>query len=123
MSFYGDMQKIATNLLTQFDQGGIQYVRRVKTTPSGRDPGVITQTLVTLKGAAKGATKKYIDRGQAIAGDIVVTAAVEQFTKVGFVPIVSDGVKVGGVTYNIETVLAVPPAGTVVAYKLIGRKG
>lgn len=125
MGFYNDMQKIATDLLTQFDQGGLQYVRRVKTTPNGPDPGVITPTTITLHGAANGVSKQYIGSSLAdgtliVVSDLMATVSVKDFS---FEPSLADVVKVNGVSHNIIQVLKVPPAGTPVVYKLFFRKG
>lgn len=121
MAFYDQMQKIATKLLTKFDQGGMIYIA-LGPAASGRDPGPRTRTLVTLIGAARGVSKKYIDSGLAIAGDYQSTHPVDNFTALGREPKPGDLVKANDIEYPVKQALKIPPVGTTVAYRLIYGK-
>lgn len=69
--FYGDMQGVATELLTQFNQGTMTYKSSTPATPF--EPAV--DTVVPFKGTATGVAFKY--RNDLVtASDIEITAAV-----------------------------------------------
>lgn len=119
MTFYQEMQDIATNLLTEFNQGVIEYG---VITPGGGpvdNPGPSVTTWTTLKGAvAKGVSEKYVRLSLAVATDLQVTMMVTA----GIVPDMKDMVRIDGVQSKIVAIAPKPAAGTVAAYILIVRK-
>lgn len=119
MAFYEDMQKIASDLLTEFKQGVIEYGRITPGAGPADNPGPSTITWQTLKGAvARGVSQKYIASSLAVATDQQITMSADQL-----VPNIRDKAKIDGVELKIVHVLPRPAAGTVAAYTLIVRKG
>lgn len=117
MSFYNDMQGLATGLLRDFDQGGI--VLSVATPGAGpaHNPGPVTFADVPLPGAARGVSAKYVDGTHVLATDLQLTVPGELAT-----PKLGDVVKLSGVAHQIVRIIPKPATGTVVAYLLIVRK-
>ena len=121
MTFYDQMQKIATKLLTKFDQGGMTYIA-LDEADGGRDPGPRARTYASIPGVARGVSQKYIDSGLAIAGDYQSTHPVTIFFAIGRPPKVGDLVNINGLEYPVKQALRIPPVGTTVAYRLIYGK-
>lgn len=121
MTFYADMQKIATDLLIEFKQGIIQYVSITPGNGPVHNPGPsIEGAPVTLVGAvARGAKYKYILKGQAIASDLQVTHSIQEDVNAKMDEIII----VDNVRYKIVHIEQKPASGTKVAETLIIRKG
>lgn len=121
MSLYAKMQGLAGKILSnpQFKQDGIVFIRVTKTTPDGPDPGAIVYDPFPLNGVAKGASKKFIDQGLAIAGDYESVHAVSDFNEVGREPVPGDIVEMNGIRYTIKQALKTPPTGTAIVIRLI----
>ncbi len=96
MTFYDEMQQVASGVLQEFTQGIISYIRPKPTTGpvddpvSGGEPDVFQ-----LAGAvANGVSKKYVDMGLAVATDLQVIANVDpRFTPDMNGSMMIDGVK------------------------------
>lgn len=120
MTFYEEMQGIATGLLTEFKQGVIQIAKITPGSGPKNNPGPSTETLTTLKGAvARGVKFKYVQSGMAVASDLQVTHAVQD----GVTPAIDGFVYIDGVKYKIVNIVDKPAAGTKVVHTLIVRKG
>lgn len=118
MAFYEDMQNIASNLLTEFKQGVIEYGRLTPGAGPADDPGASSIAWQTLKGAvARGVSQKYIALSLAVATDKQITMSAE------LVPDIRDKARIDGEELKIVHIVARPAAGTVAAYTLIVRKG
>lgn len=117
MTFYDEMQSLATNLLTEFKQGTIVLVSVTPGSGSIDDPGTPTETPYTLKAAASGPSAKFINAGIAETSDVQIVCAVPSV-----VPNIKDFVTIDGVRYKIIHVEPKPRAGTPVAYLLIVRR-
>ena len=118
MSFYSEMQDIATDLLTEFDQGTIEYV---KMTPGGGpadNPGEPTEVKTGVEGVVKGVSFKYIDGTNILSTDLQLTFAV----KVGLVIDYKDYVDIDGTRLKIIKGFNIPPSGITVAQRLILRR-
>lgn len=118
---YGRMQKTATRLLTRFAQGIITLTRVTPGTPDPEtpwlpaDPSVTTYELQATVAAVTldQANAKYIDGTVITSSDLVVTCAAPPVRpQLGFF------VNIGGVAQVIKKIVALPAAGTPVAYKL-----
>lgn len=119
MSFYSDLQGIASGILAEFKQGTITLVRT--TYEEGEEPwenGTPTTTTYTLDAVARGANSREIGTAYANgtlvqASDLVVTCAVPPVE-----PQMADKVTVDGKEHVIKGISRTPSAGTPVAYTL-----
>lgn len=117
MSFYGEMQALAKDLLREFDQGSIAV--SVATPGSGppHNPGPVTFVDVPVDGTARGVSAYYVDGVNVLATDLQVTIPGGVV-----VPKATDKVKLSGVAHSIVRIMPKPAQGTVAAYLLIVRK-
>lgn len=111
--FYAEMQGVAAELLSEFKQGAISY--EIDGPATGPDyapvPGATTST--PLDATSAGVSARLIDGTRIKAGDIVVTAAV-----FGDEPTLAGRIVIDGRVMQIVEVSAVPPAGTVLCWKI-----
>jgi len=121
MGFYDDMQKVATELLTEFNQGEIFITIVEQGAFDGKPwkPYDASTSYVEVKGVVKGVSSKYITRGLAIEGDIEVTIAVPVG---GDLPNMNSSVFTDSGAYKIISIEPVPANGTPVIVKMIARK-
>lgn len=120
MSFYSDMQKVATSVLTEFKQGAIKLVQFSQSEEwSPDDPDEQTEVIYDLNGTVSGVSYEYLKEGYAVSTDLTVVAAVVD----GVTPTENDFVDIDGVRYKIIKDVSVPSAGTKVVWKFIVRKG
>ena len=115
---YEAVQKITTNILTDFNQGVIQLVKITPGTGPSEQPGAPTEVLHTMKGTVKGVSKKYVSAGLAKATDLEVILAVSSSST----PEITDKLIINGERHNIAQLMPKPPSGVVVAYVLIVRR-
>ncbi|AID29246.1 hypothetical protein [Mesorhizobium jarvisii] len=114
MSFYDDMAGVATELLTEFNQGSVQLKRETPGVVDPDQPWVpIEPTVETwpLNAAVRRVSQKYVDGTLIVATDNQVTFAVP-----AIVPAMTDTLIVDGVELAMKDLRPIPPAGTVVAY-------
>lgn len=121
MTFYEDMQNIATELLIEFKQGIIQYVSITPGNGPAHNPGppVIGAPITLIGAVARGAKYKYILKGQAIASDLQVTHSIQAGVDVKMDEIII----VDNVKYKVVHIEQKPASGVKVAETLIIRKG
>lgn len=108
--FYDNMQGVATELLTEFNQGTMSY----NYITGGTSPfdGPATVTAVPFKGTATGVAFKY--RNDLItASDIEITAAVFEPA-----PLPNGTVTIDGIERQIIGFKAIPAAGAPSVYKI-----
>lgn len=118
MSFYDEMQKIASGVISEFGQGVIEFVRATPGSGPAYDPGEPALQTFTVTGTAKGVSYKYVDNTQILQSDLQVTIPGD----VGFVPAMTDQISVDGRRYNeIIAVKKIPAAGTPVVFVVIFR--
>lgn len=123
MSIYDEMQGVAHELLTEFDQGGLTYIRLVPGNGPPDNPGAPTQDIKKFAGVARGVSFKYI--GTTLANGSLVVASDLQVTlpaDLGINPDMADFVGVATVQHKIIQIIKLPATGTVVAYRLIIRR-
>ena len=119
MTFYEDMQELAGNLLSEFDQGGINLVQLTAGAGTDDDPGDPTEVVHELSATARGVSFKYVQSGFALSTDLEVTAAVIPDIEIS----PNDFIRILGVDYKIIKDISVPSVGTIAAWKFIVRKG
>lgn len=119
MGFYDDMQDIATELLTEFNQGNISGTVVVSSGPAWKPTGN-TPFSFDFKGVAKGVSTKYIMRGLALEGDMEITVAVVPGMSPNDMPLLTFNLDSGD--YKVISFEQIPANGTPVAWKFIARK-
>lgn len=115
--FYSDMQGVATEILTDFNQGEIAYVIETPGNGSDDDPGEPSVATTPLTSAtARGVEFKYV-AGDVLASDlqIVMPGGIVTPEPEGYFT-------VDGVRHKIVEIKRVPAAGTPVAFIVIVRK-
>ena len=122
MSIYDEMQKIASDVLSdpEFKQGVISYVRIVPGSGPEDDPGPPTEIITpVLGGVVRGVSYKYVKDGLALSTDKIVTMPVVS----GVTPNMRDFIEVDGERLKIVQDISTPAAGVRVVWKFIVRKG
>jgi hypothetical protein len=110
--FYQEMQGVATELLTEFNQGVIKYIETaVSSDPFNPSQGADTSH--TLDAVARGVEFKYVKEGYISASDIQVTASVFSVS-----PNHDGVVEIDGSKKQVIAVEQIPAAGTVVAWRI-----
>jgi hypothetical protein len=121
--FYAEMQGVATDLLTEFQQGTIVLVRSTPTVGDTDRPWDLTAdpspTRVTLRAAARTVDKKYVDGTRIHGGETQVTLSVPVLSPE---PTVSDRIEIDGVLMTTVDMHRLPDAGTPVAFVFIVRR-
>lgn len=108
MSFYDEMQDVATELLTEFKQGTIVY-RAQAAGAQPWDPVTYTDTPV-IGGTVKGVSQRYVT-------DLVTTSDLHAILPVfGATPTNAGRLIIDGVERQIISVMPSPAAGTVVCW-------
>lgn len=118
MSFYDDMQLVASDVLGEFKQGSVSYVAMTPqpgSTPDDPLPPVESSTSVNA--TVRPVSTKYVDGTHIVQSDKQVTFAGDAAT-----PSISGFVDIDGSRYKIVEILPVPAAGTVISYTLIVRR-
>ena len=117
MSIYDEMQPVVREILgsADFKQGVTRLVQITPGTGPIDDPGPSVETSVPVDGVVRGVKWRYVNLGLASGSDMQITFAVVP----GIEPKISDFVEVDGLRYKVVRVIAVPAAGTPVAYTLI----
>ena len=119
MSIYDDLQAVATELLTEFDQGDVKLIKVSSNSTAPDDHSVQNETSYDLKAVVKGVSAKYLKEGFASVGDLEMTCAVEENIE----PTINDFVVIKDLRYKIVQDFSVPAAGSVVARKFLLRRG
>lgn len=113
-SFYQEMGVVATELLTEFDQGGLKLVSITMTGPPyDQRP---TKTEYPFKGVARGVTGDLLQDDLVQSTDLVVTLDGE------LAPKMQDKIIIDGEEHAIIKITRLPAAGFVVAWQLVVRR-
>lgn len=108
--FYTEMQGVATELLTEFNQGVITYIPQVA--GANEWDAKTDGTPITLSATSIGAQKQYFS-DLITQSDLQITSAV-----FGSVPDNSGVVTVDGVRRSVIQVDPIPASGTTVAWRI-----
>lgn len=119
MSFYDDMQIVASDVLAEFKQGSVSYIAITPQPGSTPDEPLppIPADPVSLNATVRPVSTKYVDGTHIVQSDKQVTFAAGVVT-----PDISGFIDIDGSRFKIVEVLPVPAAGTVVTYTLIVRR-
>jgi hypothetical protein len=114
MSFYGEMRGVATELLAEFKQGTVELKRVVSTPgPNPWDPPTETETRCHLSATAERLHQRYENGVLIVETGDMITFAVPEVE-----PVLTDTLIIDGKERVITNLTPIPPAGTVVAYKV-----
>lgn len=119
---YDEMQKVASEILSEFDQGGVYYIALVPGNGPADDPGPPQTVPFKINTVVRGVKSKYVQNGLAIASDLQCVMSVHPDVTPdihGRVRI-DQGSKRG--EYKVVQAMPIPPAGVTVAHRLIFRK-
>lgn len=117
-NFYDDMQKIASSVIGEFQQGTVTYTRMVQGDGPPDDPGEPREVTTTIPAVTRGVEYRYIDGTNIVASDGQLTMPADM----GIVPNIEGYISVDGRRHRIVQVTAIPPAGTAVAYAVIYKR-
>lgn len=123
--FYRDMQNIASELLSEFDQSrgtgaqsdGLWYIAQVKSGPP--DAPILTPTPYKFDGVARTVSRKYVDGTNIVQTD---EQAVFNIRDDGVKPAMGGTVLVDGARRTVVGLRQIPPSGVPVATVVIFRK-
>lgn len=118
VGIYEELQGVVGEVMAEFKQGVIKYVKVTPGNGPADDPGPSTPTPYTLDAAARGVSQKYVTTGLAVATDLQLTMAVRS----DVTPDVTGFIEMDGVSHKIVRVDNIPPAGVPVAHVIIFRK-
>lgn len=126
MTFYGEMNDIAAELLSEFDQSrgtgaaddGLFYVQVTPGTGPVDAPGDPTETAFKLDAVARGVAFKYVDNSLIVQTDLQLTTPARP----DVVPAVNGFIRMDGVQHKIVRVDNIPPCGETVAHRIFFRK-
>jgi hypothetical protein len=119
MAFYDEMQAVAREVMTEFQQGTVKYVQVVPGNGPVDNPGPPTKSPFTIPATATGVKFKYVQSGLAVATDLQVIAPVDA----RFTPEMTGQIEADGIPYKIVAVQPIPPVGTPVVNVIIFRAG
>jgi hypothetical protein len=117
MTFYEEMQGVASDLLGEFRQGVVILTKTV-TAPGPNDwtPGTETSTDYPLDAVVRAVEDKYVDGTTVLTTDRQVTCSV---LAVEIEP--GDRLAIDGKAVTLVKVMRIPAAGMAVAWKMIVR--
>lgn len=119
MSIYDELKPVAAELLKEFRQGNIQYVKITPGSGAIDEPGDPIEVKTVLDAVVKGVSFKYLQNNFAVASDKTVTCAIIN----GLSPSVNDFIDIDEQRYKIIADISPPASGTRVVWKFIVRKG
>ena len=114
---YLGIQKTATELLTEFNQGVIKLIKVTGGTGPSYDPGVPTKTEFVLRGVVRGVETKYVDNKLIFESDLQVTVEVH----ITQAPLMADKISIDGKEFDIIKIMPVPPAGVTIVNRIFVR--
>lgn len=130
MSFYDEMQDIASELLGEFDQSrgtgtqsdGLWYIHMTPGNGPVDNPGPATPTPYKLDAVSRGVSFRFI--GTAGVNGALITASDLQLTAAVFdiEPKPAGFIRADGIDYKIKAIQRVPPTGVCVAHKIVYGK-
>lgn len=120
MSIYSDLAAVARDVLGDFNQAGITYIRVTHESGATPDRAQSKETSYPINaGVARGVDEKYVNGTDILASDGQITMAA------GLVSgelSARDFVIVGGKRHKVEKVINTPATGTVVTHHVIYKR-
>lgn len=116
MTFYSDMQAVATELLEEFKQGAVYYVAPGARTGDAWNPTEAAGVETLVSAVANGVKPQYVDGTTVQTNDIQLIINADAVT-----PDIDGRIKVDGFIHRIVRIDPLPAAGTVCAYRVFAR--
>lgn len=116
MTFYSDMQSVASELLEEFKQGTVYYVAPGSKTGDAWNTTEAAGTETLISCVVSGARPQYVDGTTIHASDLQTIFNADTVT-----PTMSGRVKIDGTYHQIIRIDPLPAAGTVCAYRVFVR--
>ena len=117
MGFYDDMQTIAGDLLSEFNQGASSE-QVITSTPAANEwdlpSEIVTETV--LDAVARGVSSKYVDGVNILSTDLQMTVSAVDWTATAGMSIKIDGAAVTVLRFD-----GIPAMGTPVAWRVFVR--
>lgn len=110
---YTDLQGVASEILSEFQQGTVRYIHPGADTGTAYDPQPGTPVPYDLDATVRGVSAQYIQEGYISASDLQVTASV-----FGREPTLEGVVEIDGREHQIIRIDPVPAAGTAVIWRI-----
>lgn len=121
MSIYDEMQGVASELLGEFKQGIIQYIRIVPGSGPVDNPGPSTQVATTINATARGVDQKYVGTTAQDGKLIVATDKTVVMPADTVKPDITGFVSIDGKRAKVMSVEPRPAAGVAAVYILVVR--
>lgn len=119
MSIYSELQKVAGDILTEFDQKNITLIQKTYDSETPDEPSETSEVRYSLRGVGKGVSQYFEKNGFVANSDAVVTTSVLPNVS----PSKDDCLEVNGVVFKILQFEPVPRVGVPCVWKFIVRKG
>lgn len=119
MSFYDDMRSVVGEIMIEFEQGTITFIKVTPASGPVDNPGTPTEVVHPLDATTNGVSFEFVRDGLAVVSDIMVTATPVDDVVVSE----KDYITIDGVRYKIVHDASKPIAGTKAVWKFIVRKG
>lgn len=119
MTIYDELQDVVRNVMADFKQGVVNYIKITPGNGPVDNPGQSVRTPYGINSSVTGVSQTYIAKGLAVASDLQVIAPVDP----RYTPDMKGSVEVDGIPHKITQIIKKPAAGTPVAYVLIIQKG
>jgi len=116
--FYDEMQKIASDLLGEFQQGEVSYIGvTAGTGETPDDPAQPVEIATVVNATVRGVLWKYVQAGLATATDLQVTMPANTV-----VPSIEGFFTIDGARYKIVQIDRRPAAGVAAVYICVVRR-
>lgn len=119
MSIYDDLKIVSNEILTEFNQGTVKYIKKTYSVGPADEPDEPSETEYEVKGTVQGVNQYYVINSRAKGSDkTAIITPIEGVEKS-----LDDLIIVDDERYNIVEDLSPPASGTQVIWKFIIRKG
>lgn len=119
MSIYSELQKVAGDILTEFDQKNITLIQKTYNSETPDEPSETSEVRHSLRGVGKGVSQYFEKNGFVSDSDGSITTSV----LAGVTPTINDFLEVNGIVFKILKFEPVPRVGVPCVWKFIVRKG
>jgi len=116
MSFYSDMQAVATDLLGEFSQGTVYYVAPGTKTGDAWNTTEAAGAETLISAVASGVKPQYVNSTTIHATDLQMIINSDQIT-----PDMAGRMRIDTKLHQIVSIEPLPAAGTACAYRVIVR--
>ena len=118
MAFYDELQVLAGDILSEFNQGSSGEMV-ITSTPAANEWDMPSEATLetTLDAVARGVSSQYIDGVQIVSTDLQMTVSA-----IGWSPSAGMNIKIDGAAVTVLRFDAIPAMGTAVAWRVFVRR-